>query len=103
MMEENKSIFATFKLLHDKYALANDTASLQEEFNREGEKILKIIREWENKLCSQSEKGGYGVYTGGLSEKFQMLIRKSFPMIDYVGIIVRKSESFTLRKINIKV
>jgi hypothetical protein len=102
MLAENKKSFADFRLLHDKYAIAEDTDPLQEEFNHEGEKIMKIVREWENKLCSQSEKGGYGVYTGGLSEKFQSLLRKNFPMIDHIGIIVKKSEPFTLRKINIK-
>jgi len=101
-MAENKNAFDAFRLLHDKYALASDTDPLQEEFNREGEKILKTIHEWENKLCSQSEKGGYGVYTSGLSEKFQALIKKSFPLIDHVGIIIKKIPPFFLRKINLR-
>jgi len=88
MLAENKIAFDSFHLLHDKYAFASDTDPLQEGFNYEGEKILKIIHEWENKLCSQSEKGGYGVYTDGLSEKFQLLVRKTFPMIDHIGIII---------------
>lgn len=102
MLSENKKAFADFRVLHDKYAIAVDTNPLQEKFNLEGEKIQKIIHGWENKLCSQSEKGGYGVYTGGLSEKFQSLIKKNFPMIDHVGIIVKKSTPFTLRKITIR-
>ena len=102
MIEENKSAFDTFRLIHDKYALAENSDSLQEEYNREGGKILKLIHDWENKLCSQSEKGGYGVYTGNLAEKFQAEVKKVFPMIDHVGIIVKKTTPFILRKINLR-
>jgi len=101
MMAENKSSFNAFRLIHDKYALARDTDPLQEEFNTEGEKILEIVREWENKLCSQSEKGGYGLFTGNLSEKFHDLVKKSFPMVDHIGIIVKKVTPFSLKKINL--
>ena len=48
------------------YSLDQD--GLQDKFNEEGTKIVIIIREWENKLCSTSEKAGYGGYTTNLSE-----------------------------------
>jgi septation ring formation regulator EzrA len=98
MMEANKELFASFRKIHDEYHLAEDTDSLQEKFNSEGEKIMAVVREWEGKLCSQSEKGGYGVFTGNLAEKFQAEVKKEFPMIDHVGIIVKK---FSLKKINL--
>lgn len=99
MIEQNKKAFDRFKALHDKYAL--DQEVYQDEFNQEGEKILAITREWENKLCMQSEKAGYGNYTTGLSEKFQAEIRHHFPMIDHIGIIVKKDRPFALKKINL--
>ena len=77
-----------------------DQDGLQVEFNKEGEKIVTIIREWENKLCSTSDKAGYGGYTTNLSEKFWTEVRKSFPLIDYVGVIVKKSDPKTKFIIN---
>ena len=46
----------------------------------------------ENKLCSTSEKAGYGGYTTNLSEKFWQEVRKSYPLIDYVGVITKTSK-----------
>jgi len=99
MLEANKELFENFRSLHNKYALDED--KWQTEFNTEGQKILKLIHEWENKLCQQSEKAGYANYTGNLSEKFQAEVKKDFPLIDHVGIIVKKSPEFILKKINL--
>lgn len=94
MIEANKEVFEAFRKVHDKYSLDEDT--YHEEFNKEGEKLLPIIKDWENKLCMQSEKAGYGGYTGGLAEKFQAEVKKEFPLIDHIGLIVEK---FTVKKI----
>lgn len=99
MLEANKELFDSFKKLHDQYGL--DEEKWQEKFNQEGEKVLKVIHEWENKLCSQSEKAGYGNYTTNLAEKFQAEIKHHFPMVDHVGIIAKKEPEFTLKKINL--
>lgn len=96
MLSENKEVFESFRAVHDKYSFDSD--KYQEEFNKEGEKILLIVHEWENRLCSQSEKGGYGKFTGGLAEKFQAEVKKFFPMIDHVGI---KTNSFSIKKIQL--
>jgi hypothetical protein len=96
MLAAEKLAFAAFKKLHDEYGQNPD--DLQEKFNAEGEKILAIIHEWENKLCSQSEKAGYGSFTGGLAEKFQAEVKKAFPLIDHVGIITTK---FSIKKIKL--
>lgn len=96
MLEENKEVFDKFAKLHTDYGM--DEERYQEEFNHEGEKILKIIHEWEDKLCKQSEKAGFGNYTGNLSEKFQAEVRNHFPLIDHVGIVVNK---FALKRINL--
>ncbi|HJY98217.1 MAG TPA: hypothetical protein VJ227_00695 [Patescibacteria group bacterium] len=97
MVSENKEAFDAFTRVHFEYS--TDENAHQESFNREGEKILKIIHEWEDKLCSQSEKAGFGNYTGGLAEKFQEEVRRHFPLIDHIGIIVKPS--FSLKKIRL--
>lgn len=96
MVETNKEAFDEFGKIHALYDLDQD--KWQERFNNEGEKIVKLIKEWENKLCKQSEKAGYGNYTGTLSEKFQFEVKKEFPLIDHVGLIIKK---FTLSEINL--
>jgi hypothetical protein len=96
MLEENKKAFDEFKALHANYGM--DEENYQDEFNKEGEKILKIVNEWENKLCSQSEKAGYSNYTGNLSEKFQGLLRSTFPLIDHIGIVSIRS-TFKIKKL----
>lgn len=96
MLEENKKAFDEFKALHANYGMDED--KYQDEFNREGEKILKIANEWENKLCSQSEKAGYAGYTGNLAEKFKAELRNAFPLIDHVGIVSTRS-TFKIKKL----
>lgn len=96
MLDAKKAEFDSFRQVHDKYALNEE--EYQEEFNSEGAKILPIIHDWENKLCMQSEKAGYGGYTGGLAEKFQAEVKKEFPLIDHIGIVVSK---FSVKKINL--
>ena len=96
MLNENKKVFDNFKKLHADYSLDED--KYQEEFNRQGDKVLTIIHEWENKLCCQSEKAGYANFTTNLAEKFQAEVKKEFPLIDHIGIIVKK---FFLPKIKL--
>lgn len=100
MVEENKKAFIDFTNAHFEYSTNED--KFQENFNKEGEKILKVIHEWEDRLCKTSEKAGFSSYTGNLAEKFQEEVRMHFPLIDHVGIIVKKSSSFSLKKINPK-
>ena len=96
MVSENKKVFNEFKILHTNYGM--DEEKYQAEFNKEGQKILGIIHEWEDKLCSQSEKAGFGSYTGNLAEKFQAEVRSHFPLIDHIGIITKRS-TFILKKL----
>lgn len=98
MISENKKAFDEFRKLHDRYALEQD--ALQDEFNKEGKKIQTIIREYEDRLCKNSEKT-YSMFTGNLSEKFWNEIRLEFPMIDYIGIISKKEPTFNLKKISL--
>lgn len=96
MITNEKKAFDEFTKLHMQYSLDQD--GLQDKFNEEGAKIMTIIRQWEQKLCSSSEKAGYGGYTTNLSEKFWQEIRKSYPLIDYVGV---KVDKFKISKINL--
>jgi len=96
MINNNKELFDKFQMVHDRYAL--DEEKWQEEYNKEGGKILDVIREYENKLCSQSEKGGYSHFTPKLSEKFRAEIKKHFSMIEHIGI---KVEVFEVKKIKL--
>jgi hypothetical protein len=110
MLETKKELFDSFRFIHNEYAIAADPDKLQDKFNKEGEKVMLIVRDWEQKLCSQSEKAGFGSYTTSLAEKFQAEVKKEFPMIDHVGVIVKKYtltpktlvRGFTLKKIELK-
>lgn len=99
MLSENKTTFAEFRQLHARYGLNED--GLQAEFNQEGKKILAIIRDYEDRLCKNSEKT-YSMFTGNLSEKFWSEIRKEFPLIDHIGIIAQKQPAFNLKKISLR-
>lgn len=102
MLTNEKDLFDSFTKLHMQYSLDQD--NMQDEFNKKGTKVVEVIREWENKLCSTSDKAGYGSYTSNLSEKFWSEIRKIYPLIDYVGVIVKdkkvKDPSISSFKIN---
>ena len=96
MIDTNKETFGEFKKIHALYGLDQD--KWQEKFNQEGERIVRIIKEWESRLCKQSEKAGYGSYTGTLAEKFQAEVKREFHLIDHVGLIIKR---FTIKKISL--
>jgi len=98
MVSENKTLFDEFRKIHDKYHTSDDPDSLQKDFNRIGEQVMLLIREWEDRLCGRSEKGQFSAFTGKLAEKFQEEVRREFPAIDRVGIIVH---SFEIKRIEL--
>ncbi len=105
MLLTHKTQFDEFKHIHDRYVL--EQGKFQDEFNESGEKIREILNEWENKLCKQSEVGGYSHYTPKLAEKFREEVRKHFSMIDFIGVKVSynpsstKADDFLLKKISL--
>ena len=99
MMNLHKEEFEKFSTIHDKYALNEEEN--QEEYNKVGGKTMLISKQWENKLCMQSEKGGYGGYTTKLAEKFQSEMVKRFPEFNSIGIIIEKKTPFSLRRIKL--
>ena len=84
MIDENSKEFKQFMDLHDNYV--RDPKVHQSEYNLIGEKIISIIRDWERRLCSQSERGQYGKFSAGLADKFWALVRADFSKIDFVGV-----------------
>lgn len=84
MMDENRKLFDEFGEIHLKYM--RDTKKYQDEFNAKGEEVLDVIRVYENRLCSTTEGGGYGKYSGKLAEKFHEIIKINFPRIDSIGL-----------------
>ncbi len=100
MLEINKEFFDDFKKTHDLYD--NDPEKYQVEYNKKGKEALVIIKDYENKLCSQSEKAGYSKYTTGLAEKFQLEVKKHFPMIDHIGVKTTSSNKSSKEDIFLK-
>ncbi|OGD69741.1 hypothetical protein A3A84_01050 [Candidatus Collierbacteria bacterium RIFCSPLOWO2_01_FULL_50_23] len=84
MRGANQEAFKQFRKIHDLFA--TDRVRYQDDFNREGQKIMEIIQEWEKRLCSRMEGGKNSVYSANLSEKFRNEIRSEFPKIDLVGV-----------------
>lgn len=84
MLKENEAFLSEFKLLHDKYE--KDPAKFQDEYNKEGEKILEIVQRYENMLTSHTENSGFGKYAVNLSEKFHSAVKSLFPKIDFIGV-----------------
>jgi hypothetical protein len=84
MLKQNRALFEEFKIIHDQFALQPN--KWRAEFNEKGEEVQTIIRRFENQLCKHTESGGFGKFSGGLSEKFWEEIRKMFSKIDEIGI-----------------
>lgn len=84
MIDENLDLFGKFQDIHDQYVL--NPAVLQLEYNEIGDRIVAIIRDWERRLCRESERGSYGKYSAILADKFWNLVRKDFSKIDFVGV-----------------
>lgn len=82
MLEYNHDLFTQFKTVHDAFAVSPQTN--RSEFNAIGQRVLPIIRRYENELCMRSEGGKYGKYSENLSEKFWEEIRHFLPLIDQV-------------------
>jgi hypothetical protein len=76
MLEENQELFNSFKTLTPE----------SEEFHTEGNKVLRVIRRYEDELCSKSEGGRYGKFSENLSEKFQEEVHGYFPHIAAVRL-----------------
>lgn len=84
MLSDYEDFFAEFKQLHDKFVA--DPDEYRDAFNEMGQKILRIIRRYEDELCSKSENSGFGKFSTNLSDKFWEQVRGYFPQIDAVEL-----------------
>lgn len=100
MIDGNKEIFDQFQRLHDEYALNPDTH--QERYNKEGEKVLEVVREYENRVCANQDRGVYSKYSSDLADKFHQELLRVFPMIDHIGLKTEKPSQTNLSNFNIK-
>lgn len=88
MEEQNKKLFADFFRVHQLFEL--EGAKYEEEFHQVGQKLVDVIRDWDRRLCAAMGKGAYSQYSQKLSEKFWDEARNVFPLIDRVGVRVKK-------------
>lgn len=84
MLDDNQILFDEFKTIHVNFD--KDSTNWQDKFNEEGTKTLRIIRRYENNLCSRSENTGFGKFSTNLSNKFWAEVRAFLPLIDSVKI-----------------
>ena len=87
MCDENKELFDNFLFIHNLYK-ANRKAN-QVVFNEEGLVVRHVIEDWDRRLCGRMEKGVNATYSAKLSEKFWGEVRTIFPMIDFVGTLIK--------------
>lgn len=85
MLEDNQKLFNEFKVTHDNFK--TDPQKWESKFHEEGTKILRVVRRYENNLCSRSENSGFGKYSANLSDKFWEEVRIFLPLIDQIKII----------------
>ncbi len=95
MITENAKVFEAFKKMHEDYA---KDSSLQDKYNELGKPILALVREYEDRLCGVSEASGYSAYSGNLAEKFWSEVRREFPLIDRIGVVIK---NFDIKKIKL--
>lgn len=86
MVEKYEKEFDDFQELHDKYE--SDPKKWQEAFNREGAKIMDIVRDYENRLCGRMENTMNATYSAGLAEKFRGEIKRYLPKLDMIGVVI---------------
>lgn len=98
MYEEHKELFDKFDGAHAAYVL--DRAKGQDEFNEVGKDVLRVVEDWERKLCRTMEKGKNSSYSHRLADKFREELRKRYAKFDFIGVKIKKPAEFTLPKIN---
>ena len=86
MVAKNPELFAKFLKVHEAYK--KDQDKHKAEFDELGKPVLRLIEDAENRLCSKMEGAGRGKFSANLAEKFRDEIRKRFPLIDLVGVII---------------
>lgn len=84
MSEKNADLFQKFLTIHNGFT--TDSAKWEMQFHSVGRDVLDVMRDWERRLCSGTEKSNYALYSSKLAEKFWEEVKKDFPLIDQVGV-----------------
>lgn len=82
--EQHADLFEALRPIHDAYA--KDQKGQQEVLNKVGEPIMVILKEAEQRLCRQTENGGYGDYSSKLADRFWQEVKKDWPYIEWIGV-----------------
>ena len=85
MMEKNKDLFAQYNEVQDNYD--KNPKKYAEELSEMQRKVLRVIKNTENALCSRTENTGHGNYSTALADKFWEEVRAVFPRVeDYIEV-----------------
>lgn len=89
LFKQNQAeLFADFAQVHQNFALNPEINRAK--FNQVGRDFVSLIRAYERRLCGGMERTNNSVYSTNVSEKFWSLIRQDFPLIDQVGVVIKK-------------
>lgn len=86
MATKHEPVLTAFKVAHDAYQADPKNSSVESTFHQQGHQVVRIMRDWERRLCSGMERGNNSVYSARLAEKFWEEIKKEYPLIDKVGV-----------------
>lgn len=89
LLKQNQAgLYQDFAKIHAEFS-QNQTKN-RDQFNRIGRDFINIVRAYERRLCGGMERTNNSVYSTGVSEKYWALIRQDFPLVDQVGVVIKK-------------
>jgi hypothetical protein len=88
MVKNNSKLLDEFKVIHDHYQA--EPNKYRASFNQVGRDVLDVMRSYERKLCSGMERTNNAAYSDKVAEKYWAEIRKTYPLVDQIGVIVRQ-------------
>jgi uncharacterized coiled-coil DUF342 family protein len=99
MYEEHQELFDSFDKVHAEYVL--DKSAHQQEYNEKGREVMRVVEEWESRLCSRMEKGKHSSFSHRLADKFKEELRVRYPKIDFIGVEISKPDNFSFPRIDL--
>jgi hypothetical protein len=82
MLTENKALFEEYSKLQDAYD--SNHKKYKDELTDVKNRLLRVIRRNEDRLCARTENTHYSAYSENLALKFWEEIRIIYPKIDGV-------------------
>ncbi len=84
MVSQHQTLFDAFQEVHDGYK--TDRKQWSQRFHTEGQVLVDIIRDWEQRLCAGMEKGQNAKFSSKVAEKFWAEVKKRYSHIELVGV-----------------